>query len=95
MNYQVLTLYTQIGDDFLPTYAIRNREYRKLLETGDLIGCHGSDEAKARIEAWGYAPELLADDGRVDRLSLYVALRHSPDERVTKALREMLRGIQW
>ena len=90
-----LSAYTRIADDFLPTYAIRNREYRKLLETGDLIGCHGPDEAKAQIEVWFYTPELLADDNRVDRLSLYLALRNSPDERVAKALREMLRGVQW
>jgi DNA-binding MarR family transcriptional regulator len=90
-----LSVYTQITDDYLPTYAIRNREYKKLLETGDIIGCHGSDEAKARIEAWFYTPELLADDNRVDRLSLYLTLRNSPDERVAKALREILGGVQW
>ncbi|MFH1037155.1 MAG: hypothetical protein V1789_00610 [PVC group bacterium] len=39
-----------------------------------------------------YTPELLADDNRVDRLSLYLTLHNSPDERVTKALRENVWG---
>jgi len=90
-----LSVYTPITDDYLPTYAIRKREYQKLLETGSLIGCPGPDEAKAQIETWFYAPKLLADNNRVDRLSLYLTLRHSPDERVTKALRELMRGVKW
>jgi DNA-binding MarR family transcriptional regulator len=90
-----LAAYTQIGDDPLPTYAMRDGEYRKMLETGGLTGCHGPDEAHAQIEAWFYDPALLADNNRVDRLSLFLTLRNSADERVTKALRELLEGVQW
>ncbi len=90
-----LSAYTQIADDLIPTYVIRDREYRKLLETGDIVGCHGPDEAKAKIEVWFYTPELLAADYRVDRLSLYITLRNSSDERVIKALRQILGGVQW
>ena len=86
---------SHIADDLIPTYVIRDREYRKLLETGDIVGCHGPDEAKAKIEVWFYTPKLLAVDYRVDRLSLYLTLRNSPDERVIKALRQILGGVQW
>ena len=90
-----LSEYTHISEDFLPTYAMRNKEYRRLLETGDLIGCHGPDEAQAQIESWFYIPELLADNNIVDKLSLYLALQDSPDERVRKSLREMMGEIGW
>jgi len=90
-----LSACTDIGEDPLPTYAVRDNQYRKNLEAGDLLGCHGPDEAEAGIELWHYSPDLLAEDGRVDPLSLYLSLRESPDERVAKALREMLEGVQW
>ena len=90
-----LSAYTDIADDALPTYAVRDNQYRKKLEAGDLLGCHGPDEAEAGIELWHYSPDLLAEDARADPLSLFVSLHKSPDERVTKALREMLEGVQW
>jgi len=90
-----LSTYTDIGDDALPMVAVRDNLYRKKLEAGELVGCHGPDEAEAGIELWHYAPDLLARNDRVDPLSLYLSLRDSPDERVTKALREMQEGIQW
>lgn len=90
-----LAAYTQIGDDPLSTYAMRDSEYRKKLETGDLAGCHSPDEAKAEIEAWFYDPALLADNSRADRLSLFLTFRNSPDERVAKALRELIEGVRW
>ncbi|MCQ2392971.1 MAG: hypothetical protein MJ249_01680 [Kiritimatiellae bacterium] len=42
------------------------------------------------IEIWRYAPVLLAQDGRVDSLSLYMALKDSPDARVQIALSDLL-----
>lgn len=90
-----LSAYTAIEDDSLPTYAMRNTAYRKRLETGELIGCHGPDEAEAQIESWFYVPAILADDNRVDKLSLFLTLHESSDERVTKALRELLGRVQW
>lgn len=89
-----LSDYTQIGADPFPTYAMRDNECHKKLANGDLAVCH-ADEAEAQIEAWFYAPELLAENSRADRLSLFLILRNSPDERLAKALRELLEGVQW
>lgn len=90
-----LSAYTDIGDDPLPTYAIRDNVYRKKLEAGELVGCHGPDEAEACMELWHYAPDLLGRHGRVDPLSLCLSLQDSPDERVSKALRTVEEGVQW
>ncbi len=90
-----LSAYTDIGEDPLPTYAVRDNLYRKKLEAGELVGCHGPDEAEASIELWHYAPDLLARNDSVDPLSLCLSLQDSSDERVEKALREMQEGIQW
>jgi DNA-binding MarR family transcriptional regulator len=53
------------------------------------------DVADARLEVWRHAPELLARDGRVDALSLYLSLRDSPDERVQAALDDLLEMLPW
>jgi DNA-binding MarR family transcriptional regulator len=46
-------------------------------------------------EVWTYAPALFARDGWVDRLSLYLSLRDSSDERVQAALEQMVREVPW
>ena len=90
-----LSAYSDIGDDPLPTYAVRDNVYRKKLEAGELVECHGPDEAEACMELWHYAPELLGRQDRVDPLSLCLSLQDSPDERVSKALRTVEEGVQW
>ncbi|MFA4985315.1 MAG: hypothetical protein WC712_01905, partial [Candidatus Brocadiia bacterium] len=47
------------------------------------------------IEIWKYSPALFAKEGRVDRLSLFLAMRDSADERVQSALDSLLRGMEW
>lgn len=42
------------------------------------------------VEIWRYDPALLAQDGRVDSLSLYMTLKDSPDARVQIALSDLL-----
>ena len=54
------------------------------------------DEAGAwDIEVWSYSPALFARDGVVDRLSLFVSLRDTPDERVKSALNKMIEEVSW
>jgi len=90
-----LAEYSLISEDRLPTFAMRDRDYRRHLETGELHGCPGSGEADARLEAWKYDPAVLASGATVDRLSLYLSLRDSRDERVQIALEGMLKEMPW
>lgn len=79
----------------IPTYAIRNKEYRDLLKRGEIYNISQRDEANACIEAWSHDPRLLAEEGRVDPLSLYLTLRDSPDERVQQQLETLLEAVSW
>jgi DNA-binding MarR family transcriptional regulator len=80
---------SMIADDRLPVFALNERDYRRLLESGRIRGCPGPDEAAAQVECWAYNPVLLGDEKAVDALSLVLSLADSPDERVQKALREV------
>lgn len=50
---------------------------------------------EVRVEIWKYDPFLLMTEGNVDRLSLYLALKDHPDERVSKELETMMKEIRW
>lgn len=86
---------TQLAAPRIPTYAIRNKKYQDLLKQGVIHRTSQRDAANACIEAWSYNPRLLAVDGRVDALSLYLTLRDSPDERVQQQLETLLEAMPW
>ena len=48
-----------------------------------------------RIEVWKYDPELLAESGFVDKLSLYLSMRNDSDERTQKELKILLEEMIW
>jgi len=85
-----LSAETDIADDRVPTHAVFERELRGLAQNGTVSFAETRDDAVAVVEGWAYNPMLLARDGRIDPLSLYLSLRESPDERVQGALEQML-----
>lgn len=90
-----LSTATLIAAPRIPTYAIRSKEYQALLKRGDIHRTSQRDEANACIEVWSYDPRLLASEGKVDALSLYITLRDSPDERVQQQLETLLEVVPW
>jgi hypothetical protein len=90
-----LERYTDIADDRVPTYAMTRADLRAAIARGDILTCEDADEAVAAVEGWRYDPATLATEGRADRLSLYLALRDTADERVQKELRTLLEGVGW
>jgi hypothetical protein len=53
------------------------------------------EDGTVQVELWTYRPEMLAKNGIVDQLSLYLSLREDPDERVSDALETMLEKFPW
>jgi len=72
------------------------RENWKVLQQTDGVKTAVDDELGAvTVEVWSYEPVLFADGGWVDRLSLYLSLRGTQDERVQAALDQMVKEIPW
>jgi DNA-binding MarR family transcriptional regulator len=90
-----LDRYTAIADDRVPTFAMWRNDFRAGEERGDILVTDDPDDAEAAIEVWTYDPARLADGGCVDRLSLYLSLRDTADERVRKELAALLEGVEW
>jgi hypothetical protein len=90
-----LAAWSTISDDELPTCAMGSSAYQAQLESGNIVACPGPEEALARVECWAYDPCLLSDGTAVDRLSLYLSLRGTHDERIEKALATLLDDLPW
>lgn len=48
-----------------------------------------------KVEVWKYTPELLAENGVVDRLSLFLSLKDSEDERTQIECDTLINQIKW
>lgn len=86
---------TMLGENPIPTYACRDSEWKQLLETQQVRLLDHADDATAQIECWRYVPGILAEDGRADRLSLFLSLADSADERIRIACNELLEQMSW
>jgi hypothetical protein len=53
------------------------------------------DAHSTEVELWSYRPELTARAGKVDRLSLFLSLDGTMDERIEGALEDLLEGMEW
>ena len=87
---------SMLTDDPVPTYAMSSAAYKAAFEAGKIAEAPGGGEATALIEQWIYAPAVLAAEAHtVDRLSVYLSLQDSPDERVQGELRAMMESMPW
>ncbi|MBI3987425.1 MAG: hypothetical protein HY343_10920 [Lentisphaerae bacterium] len=84
-----------LEDDPLPTYACHVNEWKRMIASRSIRKLDHHDEASASVECWRYDPGLLAEDAMVDRLSLFLSLADSADERVRLASNSLLDGMTW
>jgi hypothetical protein len=85
-----------IVDDRKPAYALHHKDYRKGTTADGLEICADSIDATARLEVWNYSPRLLTiREETVDPLSLFLSLRHDPNERVQDQLETLIDRFPW
>jgi len=53
------------------------------------------EEGAAELQVWRYSPETLSPGDTVDIFSLYLSLMDEKNERIQKALSEMMEGFSW
>lgn len=64
-------------------------------ELGKFTLPRDESELSMTVELWRYDPCLLSEGNSVDRLSLYLSLQGTNDERVEAALDDLLKGMPW
>lgn len=88
-NYSMLSAASQ------KTVAMTAARWRTIQAQLDLKPARPGDAETITVEAWSYDPLILAEDNSVDRLSLYLSLRETSDERIEAALAEMMETYAW
>ena len=78
-----------------PAVAMDAKRWKRLQETRPLYALDEWDSEAVVVELWSYPPNQFGSDRAVDKLSLWLSLRGTDDERVEGALEEMLEGIAW
>ncbi len=84
---------TELADDALVTWAASKATFAAARPTWEPVDLE--EDADVRVEVWRHAPEILATNGRVDALSLFLSLRDIADERVREALEDLVETVPW
>lgn len=81
--------YTMMASPMRTTIAISKQEAKTCKDILD------KEFGESIIEVWRYDPSLLTDNDYIDKLSLYLSLQDSDDERIQMELETMVENIQW
>ncbi|MCK4920493.1 MAG: hypothetical protein KAS71_05565 [Bacteroidales bacterium] len=92
-NNNALAHYSDLNDDVIEYYAVKPG-YTRIIGGANLKKT-ALLEGNICIEEWKYNPFLLAKNGFVDSLSLYLCFRNKPDERIEMALEQIIENIKW
>ncbi|MHC1729179.1 MAG: transcriptional regulator [Syntrophobacteraceae bacterium] len=90
-----LARYSALAEPANPVFAVQNKEWREFRNLNNIMELPTVEPDACRIEIWSYSPGLFAQNGVVDRFSLYLSLKNTDDERVESALEEMMEQVQW
>ncbi|MBI2421410.1 MAG: hypothetical protein HYV27_01180 [Candidatus Hydrogenedentes bacterium] len=71
------------------TIAMSNTDFNLAVNAGTIENCPFEDDDTCTLQVWAYDPALLARGPEVDRLSLYLSMKNSSDERVQVALEKL------
>lgn len=90
-----LARYTMLAAPRIETRAVLSASWKRIEETFALRPATAFDDDRLEVQTWTYDPCVLARNGIIDRLSLYLSVRESRDERVAQAAEELLETVEW
>jgi len=90
-----LAHYTMLSPPRVERRAVLASHRMRMAQNLELEPAWADQPDRIELETWSYDPLVLSEDGAVDRLSLYLSVRHEPDERVAQAAAQMLEDIKW
>jgi hypothetical protein len=87
--------YTRLAEPANPVIALSGEDWKSLKQRQRVNEFPSKEPGALEIEVWSYAPNLFVKGRVVDRLSLYLSLKESQDERIEAALEEMMKELEW
>jgi DNA-binding MarR family transcriptional regulator len=90
-----LAHYSMLAEPGNVAVALSRENWKAMRHTDRVQTAIMDDPGSTTVEIWSYAPVLFSVEGWVDRLSLYLSLRTTEDERVQAALGQMIKEVSW
>ena len=90
-----LAKYSMLAAPKAAVVAVSSNDWKEIRQEVDRVHVAIDDPDALEIEVWTYSPKPFAENNTVDRLSLFLSLKDSKDERVEAALEAMMEGVQW
>lgn len=90
-----LARYSMLAEPDTEVIAMGGADWKERTRSHDLTEVPTYEPGGVEVEVWSYDPALLAENDVVDRLSLYLSLRGTADERTEAALDEVIGGLAW
>ena len=88
-----LSGYTNLSAPGIPVVAIALSDWKSLKDKFSVV--EDENVSTVEVELWSYPPKVVEAGPLVDRLSLYLSLRGSDDERVEAELENLMEGMRW
>jgi len=94
-GYSALAEYTMLSETKQKTWAIGKESFHYLKAQGNFTSLH-PEYGENKLEVWIYNPLALTNNGKqADKLSLYLSIKQNDDERVARALNDLLNEMTW
>lgn len=90
-----LAFYTAIAEPNLDSVALSIDNWNTCSRVNTPVVLPFPEPGAVEVELWKYRPEAFSKGTSVDRLSLYLSLKDSVDDRVQIALDELMEGMPW
>lgn len=90
-----LAQYSMLADPKQAVIALSSEAWKTHKQMQSVRIVDIADEGTNEIEVWRYPPTLFASNGMADRLSVYLSLRDTNDERIEAALEDMMEQLPW
>lgn len=76
-------------------FAVGMNEWQTIKRQEKFTQLTVAEPESYEVEIWSYSPQLFAKESVVDKFSLFLSLKDNFDERVEKALHEMMEKVIW
>lgn len=90
-----LAMYSMISGPEYQVRAIGNDAMSYIKNSGEYEIIPFPEPGAIELQFWSYSPGFLSTGKTVDVFSLYLTLSGETDERIQKALNEMMAGYKW
>ena len=94
-GHTALARWSMINEPENKIVAISYNDWKNLVGENRVSVIPAAERGAVEVEVWKYPPDRFSHDGCADKISVYLSLKDSHDERVQSALDDLLRSFKW